>query len=406
MYSAIEDNPRERLRKPVYWFIFLAFLCSLVNWQGLPEFWQENSERIKKESFFTAEEIDQAWRTYDRILARAKGIGVEYSPKNFFQDRNILVPMKYKFQKAISFEGQSSYPTRNVLSLSKMMEGLVACLYKQAEDNFPRSSPNLSQEEGLKNLGVWHQAEIENPNPLEDGLIKISGWALLRFCKWIVICYVKLIPFTLILILFQLWRKRQPIIQEIILRPRFFFLKVLEGPVGVAIYAGVEPAIEWRYAKLSARQMRQTRKWHLSSEEEQILWLQAQEPLKTFEQALEEWKNTPSLIVKKSKIALAASYLLVIMAAPVLAVSGINFQQKPVEEVSVQIAHEHEQYKEKEQEKPNQFSLFVGAILPKTVRLQVRFEPVVRASIVILLNRLAEKGWFLPPSLAPPLSRR
>lgn len=403
MYSATENNPRDRFKKPVYWFVAFAFLCSLISWQSLPVFWHDAMERAKKEAFFTAKEADEAWRIYDEVSEKAEKMGKIYDPQNFFQDRNILVPLKYKFQKAISYEGESSYPNRNIISLSKMIEGLITCLHDRAEDNFPRyDSLKVSREEELKNLAIWHKAELEAPNPPGCEPIEISGWALLRFCKWVAICYLKFLPFALILIVFQLWRKKQTLWQEIVLRPRFFFFKVLEGPIGVAVYSGVKPAVEWQYAKLSAQYMRQTRRWHLSDEEERALWLQAQEPLMTFEQALEKLKNTPGLTVKRSKMAFAVSYLLVIMVAPVIVVSGVGFQQKPAEEVSVQAVHDEQS---KEQRSSQRF-LFVDAILPKIEELQMFTKPAARVEQEILPTLVAGKGWFLPPSLAPPLSRR
>ncbi len=402
MYIATENNPRDRFKKPVYWFVAFIFLCSLISWESLPVFWHDAMERAKKEAFFTANEVDEAWAKYDEVSAKAEKMGKDYDPKNFFQDRNILVPLKYKFQKAISYEGKSSFPDRNILALSQMIEGLITSLYEKAKDNFPRYSPKSSQEEQIKNLAMWHKAELEAPNPPGCEPIEISGWALLRFCKWVAICYLKFLPFALILIVFQLWRKKQSLWQEIVLRPRFFFFKVLEGPIGVAVYSGIKPTVEWRYAKLSADCMRRTRKWSLSEEEEKILWLQAEEPLMTFEQALEKLRNTPELIVKRSKIAFAVSYLLVILAAPVMALSTAGFQQRPVEEVSVQAVHEQS----KEQKKPSQWFLFIDAILPKTVEWRVFTKPAARVELNVLPTLVAGKGWFLPPSLAPPLSRR
>jgi len=394
MYAQVENNPRDRFKKPVYWIVLLVFLCSLVPWQKMPEYWRKDCERMKKEAFFTAEETDKVWKIYDDVLAKAESLGKNYTPENFFQDRNILVPLKYKFQKAISYEGKSNYPNRNIIALSKMCEGLIDNLYLQAKENFPCYMPEavrISREEQMKNEAMWHKAETEAPVPAGCEPIHISGWVFLGFCKWLTMSYLRFLPFALVLILFQLWRKKQSIFQELALRPWFFFFKVLQGPVGIAVYAGIEPAVEWQFAKLCANYMRQNNKWRLTDEEEKNLWIEA----------CKRAEITPEIITQRSKLALASGYLLMILSAPfITAASGAGFLQKPAEQVSVQVSEEQEK------SISQWLFVFVDAILPVKVELQVNFKPAARVKQKFLPAIVAEKRWFLPPILAPPLRRR
>ncbi|MDD5738314.1 MAG: hypothetical protein PHY72_00060 [Candidatus Pacebacteria bacterium] len=396
--SAIENNPRDKFKKPVYWLVVLAFICCLVNWHDLPGIWKDNMERVQKESFFTAKEVDEAWRVYDEVSTKAEKMGKEYSPKNFFQDRNVLVPLKYKFQKAISFEGKSDYPNRNVIALSEMMEGLLTCLHQQAEDNFPRYYPDsvkISREEESRNLRIWYEAEIEAPIPAGCEPIHISGWALLGLCGWIAISYLKFLSFALFLILFQLWRKKQSILQELVLRPKNLFFSILEGPIGIIAYADIESVTEWQCAKLSATYMRQQGRWYLTDEEKKNLWVEA----------CRETNINPEMIVKRSKLAIASGYLLVMLPIPFMALFAVGFQQKPVGQISTQAIHgQQDQDKGKEQKEPSQ--LFICVILSRKVKLPDYFEPVAGISTEVLPILTAERIWFLPPSLAPPLSRR
>ncbi len=386
MYEA-QENPRDKYKKPVYWLVGLIFICCLINWGKVPGLWHDHWEQVERNATFEAQEVDKAWQAYDDVLLKLKS-KEGYGPIDFFQDRYVLVPLRERFARAMCFTGESSYPERNILSLSKMAEGLLDVLYKKAEDNFPRFSPNVSRAEGLRNQEKWREAEFEAPIPFGCEPIHISGWGVLMFCKWVAVSYLKFLPFSFFLILFQLWRRRQSFWQEIALRPGFFLIKVLEGLVGVVIYSDLEPAVEWEFAKLSAAHMRASGVWHLSKPEEEFLWLEA----------YKKAEITPEIVIHRSKMAITVGYLIVVFSAPFLALSSFTLQ-KPTEQAQVSPYQE-------QQQKSSQWFMFASAIFPEMVKLQTYFEPVAQVKIIFLLCIVAEKGWFLPPILAPLLRRR
>lgn len=400
-----ERNPRDFWKTPVYLLVGLAFLGWLFPWNKVD--WK----KLERETWVHASEVNKACQKYTEIMDAADKKGGDYSPEDFYKDRYILIPLRDSLNRVISVKGKFDYSV-NPAALSQMFGGAVEGLYQRALDNFPYHSVKLSREQTTKNHQRWCLAERDAPIPkgYEPPLEKVSFKDGLKFCisfgRWAVSVYLKFLPFALILILFHLWRRHQSIWQELVLRPRFFFFNILKGPVGVVIYSGIDPAFEWRLANARFRYMQKTGKHYLSDIEEKALWLQAKEPLLTPEQALERVKGMPEILIRRSGVAVAVSYLLMVMSAPVMAVSG-GFNQKPPEQAVQVSTDESREGFALVREKPSHQIVRAEAILderpelPWVTRLMVRVEPEKR-----LTNRWVGRRWFLPPSLAPPLSRR
>jgi len=352
----------------------------------------------------TEAEKAETKKIFLQIVKLAELKGKEYSPEDYFRDRAIIVPLRDKFAR---LEGWDS----DFQALHGVLRGALANLFYQSQNNFPwsrapvsRNSVTLSPKQRLKNQLRWQEAEANAPLPQRYEPISISFSKVLSFVKWLLLSYLKFLPCSCLLILFHIFRRRLSLSQELILRPWFFFSNVLKGPVGIAIYSGVDPAFEWRYAQARTRYMWKSRKSTLSTTEEKVIWLQAREPILTFNQALQRVGEVPNLILQKSRFAIGISSLAMIIATPILAATG-GFIQKPPEQFNVQTLLETEEELRK-QESSYQV-VTVEAVILYTIELFQSIAPAVRVEPGQQIVSCWVSGrWFLPPSLAPPLTRR
>ncbi len=407
MKSREESNSCDFWTKLVYLLVGLVFVLSILPLGRMKENFLATS---REAAAVTEVEKEEAKQIFLQIKETTELKGKEYGPEDFFSDRAVIVPLRDKFERLVGFE-------RDFRMLQGIFNGILEGLFKQAQNNFPwasapvsRNSVMLSQKDRLKNHWRWKQAETNAPIPQGHEPISISFKGVLSFGKWLLWSYLKFLPCSFLLILFHILRRRRSVWQELILRPRFFLCNVLKGPVGVAVYNGVDPAFEWRYAKARTRYMWDNKKHSLSETEENAIWLQAREPLLTFNQALQRVKEMPDLIVRRSKFAVIVSYLMMITLTPVLAMSG-GFNQKPTEQVNVQsdgiFSETEEEDASVEKQKSGHQVVTVEAVIHCRIQLFQSTASVVRVEPdQQIVNCWVSGRWFLPPSLAPPLSRR
>lgn len=372
--------------KLVYLLVGLTFISFILPLGRVKEGYIAVS---KEAATVTETEKEETRQICLQIIEFAKLKGEKYDPEAYLQDRATLLTLKDKFSRIKGFDSDSH-------TLQAMLRGVLGGLRNQALTNFSysdlvsRSSKVISRQEMSKNYLRWQQAKKEVPHSRwDEPLISISFHGVSCLVKWLILTYLKFLPCSLFLIIFHILRRKLSVWQELTLRPLFFLGSILKGPVGIAIYSGIDPAFELRYTKARFRYMRENRKYSLSEAEEKALRLQAGE--------------TPGLII--SKFAVIVSYLMMITLTPVLAISG-GFNHKPAEQIKTQsddvLSGEEEGTEEDESaSRP----VIMAEVVPFRVQPLYSTAPVARVEPgQQIVTCWVSRKWYLPPRLAPPLS--
>ncbi|MBU4331773.1 hypothetical protein KKD19_06495 [Patescibacteria group bacterium] len=401
MYQEQLDPRRLCWKKPVYLLVVLAFLYCVLPIRDIAFRIVDDIRNFSENRIVEVLKAEAAWQVREKVCERALLKGKDYGPEDFFNDRAVLVTVRSQINGRITASNISGLP----VDISKTIDETLRGLYEMAHQNFSRmgdmGSEKLSREEQARNSWRWHEAEIKAPLPEGfEPLASSINW--LAFGRWLLITYVCFLPFAFILILFQLWLKGnwQAMWQEPFLRARYFFLAVLAGPIGVAIYSGFDPALKWRFTKLRADYCRQAGNWRLSPAEENTLWLQAEQPILNFQEALLRVKEMPELVARKSRLAMAVSCLSVVISSPFLAFStSFALGQNEERVMIIKLVN----FKEGEDlEKLDCLTVWVATVIDYVLPARPQTTAAKVEQTEAPANRWANRAWFLPPSLAPP----
>jgi len=410
MYQEQELNPRrKRWKSPVYLMVVLAFLACILPIRKIIHLAIEDIQSWSENRIVELSEAQAVWQLREEVYKRALSKGKDYGPEEFCEDKAVLITVRNQINGRISASNEGGIPT----DISGFINETLRDLHARANLNFPRrgkpGAENLTIEEQARNTWRWREADMNAPLPEGfESIVSFIDWR--AFGKWLLMTYVRFLPFAFILILFNLWLKGswEAMWQEPFLRAKYFLPAVLAGPIGVAIYSEFDPALQWRFAKLRADFCQQAGSWRLGAPEEKALWLQAEQPILNFQEALARAKEMPELVVRQSRLAMVISCLTVVVSAPFLAFSAFSAfgQSKEQEQVTVLSEQEDEgaEWVIRSARKLDHQTVFAWMAVVVHYSFPTRPENREEAKVEFeeIPNCWVSHAWFLPPSLAPP----
>lgn len=369
-------SPRERLKMPVYLLVVLAYLAVVLPWSTLQCNWKSKNQLAQS---VTITEIEQAQKTTQAILLAAEAKKYFYGPEDYFRDAAEVVPIRSKFETIQDLRDDFS-------QTAAMAKNTVEDLLIMARYNWPTDSDANGYDAWLSNRAKWDKAQLEAKRPVGFEPITISGEDMQNFLYWILNLHIKFLPFGFVLIIINNWQRQISSIKELSLRPLFVIACFISGPIGILIHSAADiSGRQPEYALKRALYMRQQKKWMLTEEE--------------------EWKiqnDTEGQIFHKTKIALALSYFILVITTVSNTTEGRWQKMLPsCSETSISQAQSNT--------KNDQARLILGsaeASLNNFLNAPHQQQLVARVKDIEQIDPLVSKTWFLPPSLAPPLTRR
>jgi len=385
---------------------YLLWGLVLIVWTFPMEFavLRERISEIGDPVIVEAEEVETGWRIREEIIQTSLNKGETFGPEDFFAAQAKLVPIRDKFSGKLVVRGQS---VKNVIGLSEACTAAMRSLSSLANRNFPQVGATKSRgatvpwEVVKKNRWRWKEAELNAARSEGYEPISISKDQWLAFKLWVFVSYLKLVLLTPFMLIFHLVRRRQSIWQEMVLRPRMFVMACIGGFIGIAIYSGIETALHGRYLKLHAARSRELGTWRLSKQEEAALWVQAEEPVLNFEEALRRIGEVP---IKRSRLAVLTSMIAVFLSAPFLAAANAFGSQKNEQMEAIELVLEARNGDEVEE--PNdELSDISWVVMDSISEFRAPSQTVSTWFKFVEyrpVNNWASRSWYLPPSLAPP----
>ncbi len=303
-YYQSYDQPKPLAQVILSWVAIVVTILVFADWSWVSQKWQ------KEKSFCSSQECLAAQEQMNSLLleAQKKSEANTLTPLEAQRIQYRLVILKQNLPVILT--GKSS--DRVVIDLARecfVRNWKVAeeapKYYKQL---YSTDEAARRQEAGMR----FNSSIIEAQDQVlkENGeQISLSSKDLLNFFLWLLKWYMLMTAPSIFILLLNKRFKGEKVREEFLLGWSRLILASLFGPIGI-LTISEKGAKNKRYYKLRSQYIKKrSGNFWLTSEEEAALWLQAEEPLVRFDQAMERVRQSGGRVTRPALICFTISLI-------------------------------------------------------------------------------------------------